>query len=669
MEFIHSDLAIDDQFCINALIKAYKDEDASDVTMYGFSAANEFLSFVDSLSFPNPTNAQQVIFSVDQYKEFFAHLKKLGEERLNSKKSELEVMLFRDILGISVGTLEYLASLDLKNRTYADGYANRWNQEIEQKLNLSHYWRQDDSFKLRINYKQGVLFFEITDRTGATYTFKERSSGLRYFLSYYIQAKAIENTSDEKGAIILMDEPDSFLSIMGQRNLLSIFESLVRPESSNQQCQLVYTTHSPFLINRNFPARLRLVRKGDVEEGTQVISNAMLRRYEPVRSALGIDCAQTLFMGATNVVVEGPSDQLILCELIRYFACQGTVSDFLDLNSVVVLSAESASSVEKLLSASQWGDEPVPATVVLLDSDAAGNEAKKRITGKARKSKKLIDEDFALSIGEVFNEVKSPQIFTTEDMIPAEIFLQAVKNHFEKWMPEEYVAFASEFSALPSKCEARTSSIVDIINELMEKVSGGKKKCYDKFGVFQEVITLLEGGSVNPEQTQVLKSRLMTLCREMRKHISKSQQAARTQTGKQTITRLCKEFFIQHKKSCVVYDMTLLLERIQHEIELLGVDGEKLATSIKSMIAQLTKIRNSGQGLLKDEEWENWSGEIRRLEKNPVDFVTSVVADGTFDTSVVESQENDVMGLPSKEQREVTTPAIAKESPTSDSAS
>ncbi len=27
---------------------------------------------------------------------------------------------------------------------------------------------------------------------GAIYTFRERSSGLRYFLSYYIQAKAIE---------------------------------------------------------------------------------------------------------------------------------------------------------------------------------------------------------------------------------------------------------------------------------------------------------------------------------------------------------------------------------------------------------------------------------------------------------------------------------------------
>ena len=134
-------------------------------------------------------------------------------------------------------------------------------------------------FRIATELQTGLLYFEVTDKTGATYTFRERSSGLRFFLSYYIQAKALENASRSKGAIVLMDEPDSFLSIIGQKNLLSVFESLVKAESSGQKCQLVYTTHSPFLINRNFPHRLRLVRKGDAEEGTQLIDQAMLRRY------------------------------------------------------------------------------------------------------------------------------------------------------------------------------------------------------------------------------------------------------------------------------------------------------------------------------------------------------------------------------------------------------
>ena len=249
-------------------------------------------------------------------------------------------MLFRDVMGITASTLRFVAGLSLDDRTHADSLTAKWNKEIDERLNLSHYWQQDDSFALRVNYKQGILFFEITDKTGATYTFRERSSGLRYFLSYYIQAKSLEMTSRGRNAIVLMDEPDSFLSILGQRNLLAVFESLVRAESSAQDCQLVYTTHSPFLINRNYPRRLRLVRKGDAEEGTQLIDQAMLRRYEPVRSALGIDCAQTLFMGATNVVVEGPTDQYLLSELIRKFITPDKVSELLDLNSVVMVSAE-----------------------------------------------------------------------------------------------------------------------------------------------------------------------------------------------------------------------------------------------------------------------------------------------------------------------------------------
>jgi hypothetical protein len=575
LEFIHSNLAMEDQFCINTLINQYNGEDSSGETIYGFAAGNEAIKFLNTIK---PNNLNPIQLTQEQTKQFQELCKKFEKEKINSKKSELEVKLFRDVLGISIETLKYLAELSINERTYADSLINRWNQEIEQKLNLSHYWSQDDSFKLRINYKQGILFFEITDRTGATYTFRERSSGLRYFLSYYIQAKAIENKANDKSAIILMDEPDSFLSIMGQKNLLSIFESLIRPESSNQQCQLVYTTHSPFLINRNFPSRLRLVRKGDVEEGTQVIDSAMLRRYEPIRSALGIDCAQTLFMGATNVIVEGPSDQYLLCELIRYFASHDSISDFLDLNSVVILSADCASGVEKLLAASQFGDELIPATVVLLDSDDAGKEAKKRIVGKIRKVKKLLDEEFVICISELFNNDEN--IVTIEDIIPQEFFLQAVHEHFMKWLPDEFDDQSDDWKNLYSKTEKDKNGIVEKISNFIQKISEDNKKCYDKFGVIQDVIKLLHKEE-SSDVKKTLRDNVSIICQRIRKSISKSQQVARTQSGKQTIARLCKDFFIQHKNSSGIYELIFFIERIQQEITLLGVDGNVLENSLK----------------------------------------------------------------------------------------
>src|SRR5437867_3441585 len=133
-----------------------------------------------------------------------------------------------------------------------------------------------------------------------------------------------------------------FFLTIGQRNMLQVFESLVSREASARQTQIIYSTHSPFLLHRNFPRRIRLLRKGDAEEGSQYVDEARVRRYEPVRSALGIDCAQTLLMGAQNVVVEGPTDQYLLSELIRIYSTSRNAGEFLDMNQVVLLSGESA---------------------------------------------------------------------------------------------------------------------------------------------------------------------------------------------------------------------------------------------------------------------------------------------------------------------------------------
>ena len=177
----------------------------------------------------------------------------------------LEAELFK-VLGIDATAIQFLAGLEDEDRSYSESLVDTWNDEIDRILNLSHYWQQDDQFRIRMNYKRGTIYFEITDKTNAVYTFRERSSGLRYFLSYYIQAKSIQLSSKDQNCIILMDEPDSYLSITGQRNLLAVFESLVNADTSMENAQLLYTTHSPFLINRNFPRRVRLVRKGDAEE-------------------------------------------------------------------------------------------------------------------------------------------------------------------------------------------------------------------------------------------------------------------------------------------------------------------------------------------------------------------------------------------------------------------
>jgi len=646
VRFIKSDLAFSDQIPIHNLLSAYNPSHEATGDCFDFTEAQKAACLLHSLAITKekksltPEELQAVLTQHDA----------LSNARLGQGKAELELQLFRDVLGITENTIKFVAGLDISDRTHADGLIARWNREIEERLNLSHYWTQDDSFAVRLNYKQGLLYFEVTDKTGATYTFHERSSGLRFFLSYYIQAKALESVSRKKAAIVLMDEPDSFLSIIGQRNLLSVFESLVKPESSGQNCQLVYTTHSPFLINRNFPHRLRLVRKGDAEEGTQLIDQAMLRRYEPIRSALGIDCSQTLFMGATNVVVEGPTDQFLISELIRYFASPDNICELLDLNSVVMVSAESANSVEKLLVSSQWGDEVVPATVVLLDSDSAGDTIKKRITGKARKCTKLIEEAFVLQIGELVTNLHP--VVTTEDTIPIGMFKKAVLNYLDRWWELEADARGKVVAALDEAAFANKGYVEGVNAILNEYVfpntrrdsgtgnvgsigPGGKieaacstssadinepGRTYDKYGVLQEAVRMVLEGEVAKEDLTLLEQNVFKLCEAIRRAVSASQQAARRESGRQAVKRLIDDFFVQNKESCSVLDTQLLLERIQRDLQLLGEDADILDGTIKRLLAELRKLRSSGQQRLNDGLWGSWSATLAAMQKNPLQF-------------------------------------------------
>ena len=613
VHFIRSELAFSDQIPIHTLHAAFNPAAASE-ECFDFSVAQRLARLVSTFSI----SKEKPALNPEQLKQLAEERDALNSARLDTGRAELEMLLFRDVLGITEETIGFVAGLEITDRTHADGLVARWNREIEERLNLSHYWTQDDSFALRLNYKQGLLYFEVTDKTGATYTFRERSSGLRFFLSYYIQAKALESISRKKGAIVLMDEPDSFLSILGQRNLLSVFESLVKAESSGQKCQLVYTTHSPFLINRNLPHRLRLVRKGDAEEGTQLIDQAMLRRYEPIRSALGIDCSQTLFMGATNIVVEGPTDQFLICELIRHFARPDNVNELLDLNALVMVSAESAPGVEKILAASQWGDEPVPATVVLVDSDGAGDQIKRRITGAERNCKKLIDEAFVLQIGKLVSATHP--VVTTEDIIPVGVFKKAVTNYLKRWWGELDEEALQKVQAAMDEDAFTQTGIVKGTNDVLNDFVFDEGRSYDKYGVLQEVVALVQHGEITKEDAKALRENVFTVCEELRRAVSASQQAARRESGKQAVKRLIDDFFKQNKNSSSVFNMQLLLERIQRDLQLLGEDGELLDGAIKRLLAELRKLRSGGHHQLKDTLWSAWSSTLSAMRKNPLQF-------------------------------------------------
>ena len=427
LQFIDAEVALSNEVHVSQLLQMYTGNAPNPVhdPLALQKLAQEFLSL--KLEANKPVDAQAL--------EAFNSLRQSVTKAEISLKTEgrLETLLFKDVLGIRVETLQQIAQLGSENRGYVERLISEINHRIDETLDITHFWQQDDEFRLTVDYKSGFFFFEITDKTGAKYTFNERSSGLRYFLSYYIQAKAIERANETRGSIVLMDEPDSFLSIAGQRNLLQVFESLVSPKSSSGSCQLIYTTHSPFLINRNFPHRLCLVRKGDGNEGTQYVPRSGMRRYEPIRSALGVDCAETLFMGSTNIVVEGVSDQRVLVAAIQKFGDPSDVDALLNLNTTTFVSAGGATNVRRLVEKSITGDEKRPIVAILLDGDNAGNQALQELT-----TKKIVDAAFVTTIDQLglkTDWIQAAKVL--EDMIPPRLLAMSIAKHLkDRWSVE-----------------------------------------------------------------------------------------------------------------------------------------------------------------------------------------------------------------------------------------
>ena len=118
-----------------------------------------------------------------------------------------------------------------------------------------------------------------------------------------------------------MNPAYSYMS-SAQADLLRYIEKELKPYH-----QVIYTTHSPFMIDPKHLDRVRIVRDKSMEtnsekeplpedqEGTMVLSD-VLEADEgslfPLQGALAFDITQTFFVGPNSLIVEGVSDMLFI---------------------------------------------------------------------------------------------------------------------------------------------------------------------------------------------------------------------------------------------------------------------------------------------------------------------------------------------------------------------
>ena len=136
------------------------------------------------------------------------------------------------------------------------------------------------------------------------------------FLAYFEQMEEASNGD----LILLLDEPGLSLHGRAQEDLLRLIDERLAPEH-----QVLYTTHSPFMVSPAHLNRVRTVIDQD-RVGTKIsaeIFKADEDTAAPLLTAMGIEMTQTLFIGEHTLLLEGPSDLIYLDVLSDVLEGQG----------------------------------------------------------------------------------------------------------------------------------------------------------------------------------------------------------------------------------------------------------------------------------------------------------------------------------------------------------
>lgn len=246
-----------------------------------------------------------------------------------------------------------------------------------------------------------------------------RSKGFNWFFSFIIWFSKIQ-ADKNSDYILLLDEPGLNLHASAQADLLRFIEDL------SKKYQIIYTTHSPFMVESDNLKRVRTCLETD--EGT-IISDTIQEKDPntlfPLQAALGYDIAQNLFISKNNLLVEGPADLIYLTVLSNILEIEKRTGLKENITIVPVGGLDKVSTFISLLRGSKLN------VVCLLDT-FTDQKGKQRVDDLIRY--KIIKEKNIRFFDEFANN--GSKIADIEDLFTKEEYLKLFNLAFDKEYPE-----------------------------------------------------------------------------------------------------------------------------------------------------------------------------------------------------------------------------------------
>lgn len=282
------------------------------------------------------------------------------------------------------------ASLTLKDLVTADPRSlgtllGRANARITR--DLQAFWSQYLGLDRKIGLECELKNYgaEAGEKAGAPYLVfwvregderlypSQRSRGTRWFISFFLQLMA-EKVDSPGANVFLLDEPATYLHPSAQADVIRLIEQIA------EECPVIYSTHSPFLLDQKKLHRVLAVERSSVDE--QGVSNTAVKRglelataspltLAPILGLIGVD------LGKQSVIKE--SRNIILEEISAFYyldAFRVILGDAREFNFVAASGADNVALMYDLMVA--WRLH----FAVLVDDDPHGKQVCRAIKSK-----------------------------------------------------------------------------------------------------------------------------------------------------------------------------------------------------------------------------------------------------------------------------------------------
>ncbi len=304
-------------------------------------------------------------------------------------------------------TAPQLFELTKKKEEYQklfDDAGKRLSQEF------SEMWRQGD-YKFEFTFEGDNLKIYVTDSMGNRAPLEERSVGMQWFLSFFL-VFSLESKLFYTNTVLLLDESGMTLHGLAQQDLVHFLEGLA------ERNQIIYTTHSSFMIPTEHLNRAKIVYKSS--DGHSVVSDDLKLNKEqtnkasllPVKSAVGIEVSKSILSSCDPIIVLTEGEQHILTAIKNFLSGKGKIKAQRD---VVFVSA---------------GINGVEGTAQILSDDG-------RLPTVFLSDKKNVERVCRYLVSNTYKEEEDKIVLLTDfgsfdtiyDVVPYEIFARAAGSY------------------------------------------------------------------------------------------------------------------------------------------------------------------------------------------------------------------------------------------------